>query len=155
MKNQNNLPVTELMSPHRKIKVANLSTCGLFSLCLHFFGCSQASLSVLALANGFQQTWAWLLNCLPICCVIGEMCPEPGNRSSCDSVEAATFNFSILEEPSFEEAITGHLKLCCCMDGRDIALSPTNNPPAKEPASEDKDTVLKIFIVWYSDYKTL
>lgn len=46
MKTQNNLPVTEALSPPRKIKVAKHPTHGLFFLCLHFIpsACPQASL---------------------------------------------------------------------------------------------------------------
>lgn len=54
MKNRNNLPVTEVMSPRKKIKVANHPTCGVvcFFLCLYFVpsACSQASL---------PYVWQW------------------------------------------------------------------------------------------------
>lgn len=56
MKNQNNLPVTEVMSPLRKIKVANHPLHGLFSLYLHFmlYAFPQFSLPYVC---EFQQTW--------------------------------------------------------------------------------------------------
>lgn len=46
MKNQNNIPVTEVISPPRKIKVENHPTHGLFYLCLHFVpsACPKVSL---------------------------------------------------------------------------------------------------------------
>lgn len=57
MKNQNNLPVTEVMSPPQKIKVANHPTHGLFSLCLDFVpsACPEPPFFCVFLPSSFSR----------------------------------------------------------------------------------------------------
>lgn len=82
MKTQNNLPVTEALSPPRKIKVASHPTHGLFFLCLHFIpsACPQASVFLcVSCCRAVSADPVWLLTPhLP--CHCRGMCIEPGNR---------------------------------------------------------------------------